>query len=84
MEKNRNWTSSMKSKVFNYIKKYLSENYGNLVSACHSTAVKFNIDISVESIRQRYLRFSKNNGKERSNMLFDLKFERAIVAFIEC
>ena len=82
MQKGESWTPTKKLKIFEFIENYLKKN-GNLLAGCQAAVKEFHINISVESVRQRFIRFRNNNGKERGNMLFNLIFEQGLVGFIE-
>ena len=82
MKKNDKWTSSKKLKVFSFIENTIKDN-GNIQLSCRIAIQHFNLDESVDIIRKRFNIYMKDKGKERSNMIFTIEMEQAIVGFIQ-
>lgn len=82
MNRGEKWSSNKKLLVFMFIDEKISKNE-KIRPACRDAIKKFELNISETALRLRYRVYARNNGKERSNMLFSLKQEQAIRGFID-
>lgn len=82
MNTGEKWDSNKKLVVYSFIKKRLDKT-NSIRAACRDAIQELQLDISESALRQRYRIITKNNGKERQNMLFTMKEEQGLRGFLE-